>query len=135
MQDIACQSEHSEDVFVRWLMLKQNWTGLGVCTVARPMCSVRGLGWGGRGLAWIVRAWAICRKYSCRSLSRRWWACQVSKSSVFGMEQAALMGLWSHFQRSNKCVGYEQEPDYSLIKGITNHRTENWNESYGCFCF
>lgn len=26
--DIARQSEHSEDVFVRWLMLKQDWIGL-----------------------------------------------------------------------------------------------------------
>lgn len=36
---------------------------------------------------------------------------------------------------SNKWVGYEWEPNYYLIKEITNHKTENWNESSGCFYF
>lgn len=48
--------------------------------------------------------------------------------------------LWWHFGHiykgwSNKWIVYEWEPNYYLIKEITNHKTENWNESSGCFYF
>lgn len=91
--------------FIRWSMLKQECTWGDVYTVVRPMCTITGFAVEDWGLAWIARASVIFRKYSWRSLSRRWWA-------YTGWIGHLCLEFWwdlGHVYkcRSNQCVGYE----------------------------